>query len=412
MTSCSALQRKQKQPNTSSSIPRLQVNLEHVFGFTSMSNSLISQDHSTVAYAAGRTVILFNKNTHKQDFIISTACKTITSLSLSPDGRYLATGEVDRLVSIGSAHDGNIYVWNWQNKEKLTSNKCLCSIRRVAFVEDGSCFVTVGNRHIKFWYSVAKLTSGIVPLRGHDALLGEKKNNLFIDVVCGRSNCTGLTYVLTANGLICQFDESRKLRADKKLQEKTNCLAISDSYLVVGCNKGVVCVLSPETLENIMSVPLPHCLDIDINFIASTDQMTYPQKPNISFPNTIAICLDENKSLLTCFYNDHSFYTWNIRNGQLIEKRNCYMYHSACVWGIETYSVRSTSLAISNRLKFITCSADNTVRFWSLNHNETRSAFASSSVENVSNGHLMKIIYLDEDYSKLCDNQTTQGKIT
>ncbi|CAF3894407.1 unnamed protein product, partial [Rotaria sp. Silwood1] len=408
MTSCSALQRKQKQPNTSSSIPRLQVNLEHVFGFTSMSNSLISQDHSTVAYAAGRTVILFNKNTHKQDFIISTACKTITSLSLSPDGRYLATGEVDRLVSIGSAHDGNIYVWNWQNKEKLTSNKCLCSIRRVAFVEDGSCFVTVGNRHIKFWYSVAKLTSGIVPLRGHDALLGEKKNNLFIDVVCGRSNCTGLTYVLTANGLICQFDESRKLRADKKLQEKTNCLAISDSYLVVGCNKGVVCVLSPETLENIMSVPLPHCLDIDINFIASTDQMTYPQKPNISFPNTIAICLDENKSLLTCFYNDHSFYTWNIRNGQLIEKRNCYMYHSACVWGIETYSVRSTSLAISNRLKFITCSADNTVRFWSLNHNETRSAFASSSVENVSNGHLMKIIYLDEDYSKLCDNQTTQ----
>ncbi|CAF5003834.1 unnamed protein product [Rotaria sp. Silwood1] len=124
MTSCSALQRKQKQPNTSSSIPRLQVNLEHVFGFTSMSNSLISQDHSTVAYAAGRTVILFNKNTHKQDFIISTACKTITSLSLSPDGRYLATGE----------------------------------IRRVAFVEDGSCFVTVGNRHIKFWYSVAKST--------------------------------------------------------------------------------------------------------------------------------------------------------------------------------------------------------------------------------------------------------------
>ncbi|CAF1545785.1 unnamed protein product [Rotaria sp. Silwood1] len=100
MTSCSALQRKQKQPNTSSSIPRLQVNLEHVFGFTSMSNSLISQDHSTVAYAAGRTVILFNKNTHKQDFIISTACKTITSLSLSPDGRYLATGEVNILVQI------------------------------------------------------------------------------------------------------------------------------------------------------------------------------------------------------------------------------------------------------------------------------------------------------------------------
>ncbi|CAF3849173.1 unnamed protein product, partial [Rotaria sordida] len=447
MTSYSALKRKVKSLNTSSSIPRFQVNLEHVLGFTSMSNSLIGQDHSTVAYAAGRTVILFNKNTHKQDFVISTACKTITSLSLSPDGQYLATGEcghnpkvriwdltgdrkscielgdhkfaidsvcfspkVDRLVSIGSLHDGNIYVWNWRNKKKLTSNRCLGSIHRVAFAEDGSYFVTVGIRHVKFWYSVAKSTSGVVPLRGHDVILGESRNNHFIDVVCGRKNCTGLTYVLTANGLICQFDENRKLRADKKFQEKTNCLAISDSYLVVGCDKGVVYILSSEILENIMSVPLPHCLGIDINFIGSIDQMTYPQKQNISFPNTIAVCLDENKSLLTCFYNDHSFYIWNIRNGREIEKRDCYMYHSACIWGIETYSIRSTSPATFNRLSFITCSADNTVRFWSLGHNETRSTFASLPVENVLNRHLMKIIYLDEDYSKLCDNPTTQEK--
>ncbi|CAF4294442.1 unnamed protein product, partial [Rotaria sordida] len=125
-------------------------------------------------------------------------------------------------------------------------------------------------------------------------------------------------------------------------------------------------------------------------------QMTYPQKQNISFPNTIAVCLDENKSL-------------NIRNGQEIEKRDCYMYHSECVWGIETYSIRSTSSATFNRLSFITCSADNTVRFWSIDQNETRSNFASSPVENVLNRHLMKIIYLDEDYSKLCDNPTTQA---
>ncbi|CAF4394536.1 unnamed protein product, partial [Rotaria sordida] len=111
---------------------------------------------------------------------------------------------------------------------------------------------------------------GVVPLRGHDVILCDSRNNRFIDVVCGRKNCTGLTYILTANGLICQFDENRKLRADKKLQEKTNCLAISDSYLVVGCDKGVVYILSSEILENIMSVPLPHCLGIDINFIAST----------------------------------------------------------------------------------------------------------------------------------------------
>lgn len=42
------------------------------------------------------TVVLYDLYTQKQDFIISPARKAITSLSLSPDGRYLATGEVDR----------------------------------------------------------------------------------------------------------------------------------------------------------------------------------------------------------------------------------------------------------------------------------------------------------------------------
>lgn len=35
---------------------------------------------------------------------------------------------VDRLVSIGSVHDGNIYVWSWKEKKKLASNKCTCSV--------------------------------------------------------------------------------------------------------------------------------------------------------------------------------------------------------------------------------------------------------------------------------------------
>ena len=40
------------------------------------------------------TVVLYDFQSQKQDFIINTARKAITSLALSPDGRYLATGEV------------------------------------------------------------------------------------------------------------------------------------------------------------------------------------------------------------------------------------------------------------------------------------------------------------------------------
>jgi len=49
-------------------------------------------------YIDSSTVVLYDINTQKQDFIINTARKAITSLSLSPDGRYLATGEVNKLL--------------------------------------------------------------------------------------------------------------------------------------------------------------------------------------------------------------------------------------------------------------------------------------------------------------------------
>ena len=81
--------------------------------------------------------------------------------------------------------------------------------------------------------------------------------------------------------------------------------------------------------------------------------MTYPQQQqNMSFPDTIAVCLDEDKSLvcehfsdiedkfrfhfqLTCFYNDHSFYIWDIENKRSVKKRDSHLYHSGCGWGIE-----------------------------------------------------------------------------
>ncbi|CAF4841791.1 unnamed protein product, partial [Rotaria magnacalcarata] len=46
----------------------------------------------------------------------------------------------------------------------------------------------------------------------------ERKDNFFTDVVCGRGDCAGMTYVITANGLICQFDEHRQLRGERDLQ--------------------------------------------------------------------------------------------------------------------------------------------------------------------------------------------------
>lgn len=58
----------------------------------------------------------------------------------------------------------------------------------------------------------------VVPLRGRYAILAERKDNFFSDVVCGRGDCAGMTYVITSTGLICQFDEHRQMRAERDLQ--------------------------------------------------------------------------------------------------------------------------------------------------------------------------------------------------
>ena len=54
------------------------------------------------------------------------------------------------IVSIGSVRD--MTVWNWQKKFKVASNKIAFKIKGIAFSQDGSYFVTVGDRLVKFWY--------------------------------------------------------------------------------------------------------------------------------------------------------------------------------------------------------------------------------------------------------------------
>lgn len=45
-----------------------------------------------------------------------------------------------------------VNVWDWKNNIKVASNKVSTKIKAVAFAENGNYFVTVGNRHVKFWY--------------------------------------------------------------------------------------------------------------------------------------------------------------------------------------------------------------------------------------------------------------------
>lgn len=64
--------------------------------------------------------------------------------SFSPTNKYV--------VSVGTQHDMIVNVWDWKNNIKVASNKVSTKVKAIAFSENGSYFVTVGNRHVKFWY--------------------------------------------------------------------------------------------------------------------------------------------------------------------------------------------------------------------------------------------------------------------
>ena len=45
-----------------------------------------------------------------------------------------------------------VNVWDWKSGLKVASNKVSTKVKAISFAENGTYFVTVGNRHVKFWY--------------------------------------------------------------------------------------------------------------------------------------------------------------------------------------------------------------------------------------------------------------------
>ena len=81
------------------------VTLEKAFGFTVSSNTRLTQNSDgTIAYLAGCVIVLYDTIKQTQEFIISQARKTLTTLAFSADGKLIATGE--------SGHEPKVRVWD------------------------------------------------------------------------------------------------------------------------------------------------------------------------------------------------------------------------------------------------------------------------------------------------------------
>nr|XP_050853535.1 mitogen-activated protein kinase-binding protein 1 isoform X9 [Vespula vulgaris] len=421
------------------------IKLERVLGVTVSSNAALDCDATSelVAYPAGCTVVLFNPRRNTQAHVLNACRKTVTSLALAGDGRLLATGECGHMpnvrvwdisdphnavqiaefsghkygincvafspsnkyvVSVGSQHDMIVNVWDWKNNVKVASNKVSSKVKAVCFAENGNYFVTVGNRHVKFWYleySRSAKYKEPVPLMGRSAILGVQRNNDFVDVACGRGEMADSTYAITKTGLLCEFNNRRLL--DKWVELRTssaNCMAVGDKYIFIGCAEGIVRCFSPNTLQFITTLPRTHYLGVDVAQGLSISHMS--QHPaNARYPDAIALAFDERNNKLTCVYNDHSIYVWDVRDIRRVGKSHSFLYHSACIWGVEMYPTGTDSIGSMPAGSFITCSSDDTIRVWNLE----KDVFSNDTLykRNIYSSELLKVLYVDPELTYLKD---------
>ncbi|XP_028251894.1 mitogen-activated protein kinase-binding protein 1-like isoform X1 [Parambassis ranga] len=415
------------------------VTLEKVLGITAPGNRALACDHRTglVAYPAGCVVVLLNPRKNKQYHIFNSSRKAITTLAFSPDGKYVVTGEsghmpavrvwevAERLqvselqehkygvscvafspngkyiVSVGYQHDMMVNVWNWKKNVVVAANKVSSKVTAVSFSDDSSYFVTAGNRHVKFWYLDHAKTSKVnatVPLLGRSGLLGELRNNFFSDVACGRGQQASSTFCITSSGLLCEFNDRRLL--DKWVELRTSqatCLSVTDDFIFCGCSDGTVRAFSPVNLHFLCTLPRPHCLGVDIASMVDASQL-FSCRAESRYPDTVAVTYDPTNRWLSCVYNDHSVYVWDVRDlrdPRRAGKLYSALYHSSCVWSLEVYPEGEGGVRPPPG-SFLSCSSDNTIRLWNI---EGHGALH----RNILSHDLQKVIYVDDNITSLLD---------
>lgn len=61
----------------------------------------------------------------------------------------------------------------------------------------------------------------------------------------------------------------------------------------------------------------------------------FSHKMDARYPDTVAVSYDPASRWLSCVYNDHSLYVWDVRDLRKVGKVYSALYHSACVWSVE-----------------------------------------------------------------------------
>lgn len=112
-------------------------------------------------------------------------------------------------------------------------------------------------------------------------------------------------------------------------------MSIGINYIAVGCADGIVRIFDP-LLRFVCTLPRPHVLGTDLaKGLARNESISNGTETTAKYADTVAITLDEENKKVSCVYNDHSLYVWDINDVKRVGKSHSFLYHSACIWGVE-----------------------------------------------------------------------------
>ena len=132
-----------------------------------------------------------------------------------------------------------------------------------------------------------------------------------------------------------------------------NCLSVGEELIFIGCAEGIVRCFSPHTLQFVTTLPRTHYLGVDVSKGLTISHMA-SHPGDAQYPDASAVSYDEQNArfvilwwsmmfVLYCshicrvsvVYNDHSLYIWDVRDIRKVGKSHSFLYHSACIWGLE-----------------------------------------------------------------------------
>ena len=318
--------------------------------------------------------------------------------AFSPDGRYL--------VTVGYRHDKQLILWDWRSSSKLSVQKLGNKVNAISYHNSGGYFVTAGDRHLKWWSIIEVLEGESVSLEGKAASITEDlRNSNFMDVMCGYGSCDQSVFCTSSTGMLLQFNQSKMVEKWVQLECSSSfCMELicqelgmimtsseSTDALYVGCANGIIRCFSPLTLQYITTLPSPAPLannnstSTHDNAIERGSSLIYPACYGIR--KVLPVSSRSPTLKLAAIYADRSLVVWDIseiRAGRVAKHRS-FVSHRACIWDVK-FIVDSSGNSIDSshhpahplqvpslpKGSFVTCSADNSIKFWNIDSKQQR----------------------------------------